>query len=79
MTPKFPSQVDPVVVPDLAQATPILQSIISHRQLRNKTLYLVLLQDQDPEDAKWVPTELLETFSDPHSIIDVYRTDFFSP
>jgi hypothetical protein len=77
ITPKFPSQFQPVVVPELAETAPVLESIISHRHLRNKTFYLILLQDQNPEDAKWVSYEFLQTLSDPHSILNTYREDFF--
>jgi len=54
ITPKFTSQLDPIIIPDLAEALPVMQSIIAHRNLSNKTLCLVLLQNQDPEDATWV-------------------------
>lgn len=38
-----------------------------------KTLYLVLLLGQDPEDARWVSYESMSTFLDPHSIIATYH------
>jgi hypothetical protein len=77
ITPKFPSQFQPVVVPELAETAPVLESIISHHQLHKKTFYLILLQDQNPEDAKWVSYEFLQTLSDPHSILNMYKGDFF--
>jgi hypothetical protein len=74
--PAFPSQIDPPRIPDLAEMPPIIDSIISHRHLRKKTLYLVLLQDQDPEDAKWLPLTTLTNYSDPHSVVDAYHREF---
>jgi len=73
VAPKFPSQLEPIAIPELTDPPPIIQSIISHRQLRNRTFYLVLLQDQNPEDAKWVSDELLKTFLDPLNILSNYQ------
>jgi len=78
VSPKFPSQFNPIVVPELAETAPVLQSVISHRQLRNKTLYLILLQNQNPEDAKWVSNEFLQTISDPHRVFNTYQNNVFS-
>ena len=74
--PTFPSQLETIPVPDLAETQPIVASIISHRDLRKKTLYLVLLQDQDPEDAKWLPLTTLAKFADPHSVVATYHREF---
>jgi len=74
--PAFPSQIEPTPIPDLAEAQPIIDSIISHRNLRKKTLYLVLLQDQNPEDAKWLPLATLANFLDPHSVVETYHREF---
>jgi hypothetical protein len=76
VTPKFPSQTDPIIVPDLANTSAVLQSIIDHHKLRKKTLYLVLLQNQDPEDATWISRETLSTFLDPLSIVASYHHNF---
>ena len=74
--PKFPSQLDPIIVPNLADTLPVLQSIIDHRSLRNKTLYLVLLQNQNPEDATWITYDRMSTLLDPLSIVASYHRDF---
>ena len=74
--PAFLSQLEPIPVPDLAESPPIIDSIISHRNLRKKALYLVLLQNQDPEDAKWLPLATLINFSDPHSVVEAYHREF---
>jgi len=79
VTPKFPSQFKPFVVPELTDTPQIVQSILSHRQLHNKTLYLILLQDQDPENAKWLPEDFLLQLSDPLGIVDAYRQNLPSP
>ena len=74
--PAFPSQLETIPIPDLAETQPIVASIISHRNLHKKTLYLVLLQDQDPKDAKWLPLTTLAKFADPHSVVATYHREF---
>ena len=76
--PAFPSQLETIPVPDLAETQPIVASIISHHDLHKKALYLVLLQDQDPKDAKWLPFTTLAKFADPHSVIATYHCKFSS-
>jgi len=76
--PKFPSQLEPPTVPDLVDTAPSLQSIIAHRALQCKTLYLALLQNQNTKDAKWYSYKQLATFQDPHSVVTAYHRNFLT-
>jgi hypothetical protein len=76
ITPAFPSQFDLIITPELTETPATLQNIILHRKLRNKTLFLTLLENQSPEDAKWVPLDVLQTFYDPQHVFAEYKNWF---
>ena len=74
-TPSFTSQHQHPSIPDLpAEARPTLHSVLHHKQLRNRVLYLALLTGDAPEDAKWIPHSDLITFDDPTHALQSYRS-----
>ena len=77
--PKFPSQTAAPPPPSIVcDDNNSLAKIISHKSLRNKTIYLALLAGDSVEDARWFSELDLSKLPDPDGILPSYISSLSS-
>ena len=72
-TPTFPSQSSQSNTPSLTSTDDrSLQSILEHKSLRHKTIFLTLLSGESPENARWLSKHELSLIPDPDNVLSLY-------
>jgi hypothetical protein len=75
IAPSFPSQSANPVTPTLnASFDKSLQSILTHKNLRRKSIFLSLLAGEDQENARWLSQDELSLIPDPDNVLASYLT-----